>query len=1605
MNKAVNVDVNLRGSSEATTPDKDEHLRRVVEAIGARPGVGDTIHCSGLVDDYFARFEDHEFVSRQVGDLSGMMSSHLELGEVRRPGEDLISISTPHREKDGWTARGSTVVQIITDDRSFLVDTVAMNLTQRGWSIRNLHHPQFNVLRDDDGTVVEILARGERRGLAESWISVEAYPPLGQAASDLIPELEAGLRSGLQNVRLSVDDWSEIRRRMIQSAEMLEGATTPISPHRVRGAINLLRWITDDNFVFLGYREYQVDGTEFTPVEGTGLGILRDEVGQDSGFNADFREGADGAIVITKDSRRSPVHRPGYLDYLGVRVFDEDGNHVGEHRFLGLWSATAYNESVFRIPMMADKAGQIVAMSGYDPSSHAGHAIHGAIASLPRDELFQASVETLFPIVYKVASLQERSEVRLFLRPGAYGRFLSCIIYLPRDRYDADTRDRIQRTLREELGGESMQYVATVTDSVLARLYLVVRRPDSAVDDAIDVERLEHKLTQVMRTWEDLFEDLAAEFPAEQRGIDFGEAYEATFSPRQGVLDLLLANELSEEDSMQFSVFEAEDAIDPSEMRFKVLTRRPMSVTDAMPHLSAMGVEVIDEIPFELKLRGTDVFLYDFGIKLPSGRTPDDFTLDDRRRFWDAFEASYQGWGEAGLLNRLVIDTHLTWQQVGWLRMMSRYLQQAGSQYSQRYMAAALTSNPEIATELVAAFEAKFDPVSGLSVEDRERAFEATLARIDTALDAVASLDHDRIFRLYMALMRAIIRTNVFAPGIEATAIKLRPVELEMLPEPKPEFEIFVYSPRVQGVHLRFGAVARGGLRWSDRSEDFRTEVLGLVKAQMVKNTVIVPSGAKGGFVPQRLPNPADDREAWFEEGKTCYRIFIDSMLSLTDNIVDNKVVPPAGVVAHDPDDPYLVVAADKGTATFSDLANEISLARGFWLGDAFASGGGTGYDHKGMGITARGAWESTKRHFFEMGFDCQNTEFTCVGVGDMSGDVFGNGMLLSRRIKLVAAFDHRDIFLDPDPDAEKSFVERERLFRLPRSSWADYDPRLISFGGGVYSRTAKWIPVTPQVANVLGIEPGVEELTPEDMIKAILTAPVELLWNGGIGTYVKASTEHNREVGDKGNDSVRVNGNEVLARCVVEGGNLGWTQQARIEYALHGGHINTDYIDNSAGVDTSDHEVNIKILLADEVASGRLSQEDRNALLASMTDDVAGLVLAHNIDQNLSLASATQRSVQLAEWVEDWMRTLEEEGHIDRTLESLPSTEEMRSRIIEGRGLVRPELASMLAWTKIRMSELILDSELPEDPYLSDRLVNYFPAALRERFADVIAAHPLRREIITTVTVNRFVNSQGITAYHRLGQETGADIEAIVRAQLAARSILSVAGSESRLRDASGVDATTTTDVRVELRRMVERATRWLLNHRRTKFDVRAQVDAFAEGIAQVRKLLPELLPQSLLQQAMDLKEVLIGGGLEEGFAHEIAFAQFAHLTFPVVQAARITGRPLELVAGTHFALMETLGLDAVVDAVDVLPRTTRWETMARAALRDDLQALMGLITQAALGTSDEQEADTIVAAWRHEVKRADAEAALLRQICDGESDLAKMSVALRVVRSLVTS
>ena len=1066
--------------------------------------------------------------------------------------------------------------------------------------------------------------------------------------------------------------------------------------------------------------------------------------------------------------------------------------------------------------------------------------------------------------------------------------------------------------------------------------------------------------------------------------------------------ELSLAQELlASPDDLRFEVHAAKDG-EQGDLRLMVASYKPLSLTTIMPHLSALGVDVTDEKQSSVDVDGAGVLLYDLGFAKRGGIDFDSSAAE--QRLADALRASLHGAAETGRLTRLVMDAGLTWQQVAILRIVSRYLQQAGQPFSQAYIANALNANPSIAAALVEAFTVKFDPARPYAdLAAREAAFEACVAAIEASLESVASLDHDRIVRMFLAVMRAAVRTNAFAADRPALAIKLLPAKLDVLPEPRPAYEIFVYAPDVHGVHLRFGSVARGGLRWSDRPEDFRTEVLGLAKAQMVKNTVIVPVGAKGGFVPLTLPDPAVDRAGWLAGGVAAYKKFIESLLSLTDNIVDGAVVPPRDVLRYDGDDPYLVVAADKGTATFSDYANEIAVRRGFWLGDAFASGGSVGYDHKGMGITAKGAWESVKRHFFEMGKDCQTQDFTCVGIGDMAGDVFGNGMMLSRHIKLVAAFNHLHVFLDPNPDPEASWQERVRLFNTPRTTWADYDAKLISAGGGVYPRSAKSIPIGPEVRAALDLPAGVKKMTPTALINAILKAPVELLWNGGIGTYVKASTETNAEVGDKANDAVRVNGNEVRAKVAGEGGNLGWTQKGRIEFAQLGGRINTDFIDNSAGVDTSDHEVNIKILLQSQIAAGKLTLAERNELLPTMTDDVAKLVLAHNYDQNVALAAATYHAANITASHEAWMKVMENHGRLDRGLESLPTTAEMERRIAAGKGLTRPELCSLLSWTKIWLYDLILASNLPDDPYLVDRLVTYFPKALRDRYADAMPSHRLHREIVSTVTVNRFVNSQGITSFFRLSEETSSNIEQIVRAQLAARNILQAAKLELAM-TTEGVDPEVDAAVRVEIRRMVERATRWLLTNRRGKLDIKAESAAFQDGVEKVLAALPELMTERHLAGYTAMREAFLAGGAAPELASMAAQARYGHMALPIVQTAQRAGRAVLDVARIMFAVAGGLGMDVLFDRVSELPTPGRWDLLAQAALRDDLQSLEAELTAAVVAAAPAgTDAAVAVQSWLQQIDGAEGELRTLREINEGPADLARLSVALRTLRALL--
>ncbi|MEU1540516.1 NAD-glutamate dehydrogenase [Actinacidiphila glaucinigra] len=1613
---------------------------------GGQPGQGLEKEALGaFLQRYYLHSAPEDLLDRDPVDVFGAAVSHHRLAEVRPQGTANVRVHTPSVEENGWTC-SHTVVEVVTDDMPFLVDSVTNELSRQDRAIHVVVHPQMLVRRDVTGKLLEVLdaAPGDASGvphdvLVESWIHVEIDR---ETDRDDLKQITADLRRVLSDVRETVEDWQKMRDAALRIADEL-AATPPALPEQEVGeAWELLRWLSEDHFTFLGYREYALT-TETTPegeedvltaVPGTGLGILRSdpqhrveesESGQavSPSFNrlpADARKKAreHKLLILTKANSRSTVHRPSYLDYIGVKKFDADGNVVGERRFLGLFSSAAYTESVRRVPVIRRKVQEVLDGAGFSPDSHDGRDLLQILETYPRDELFQTGPDELREIVTSVLYLQERRRLRLFLRQDEYGRYFSALVYLPRDRYTTGVRLRLTDILKEELNGVTADFTAWNTESVLSRLHFVVRVASGTALPHLterDVERIENRLADAARSWADGFAEALTSECGEERAAEltrryahaFPDGYRADFTPRAAVADLQHLERLNGEDFC-LSLYEPVGAA-PDERRFKIYrTGAPVSLSAVLPVLQRLGVEVIDERPYELRRAdGTRAWIYDFGLRIDPSLG--DLGDDARERFQDAFTATWTGQAENDGFNSLVLRAGLSWRQAMVLRAYAKYLRQAGTAFSQDYMEDTLRNNVHTTRLLVNLFQARLSP-------DHQRAgselTDALLEEVDAALEQVASLDEDRILRSFLTLIKATLRTNYFqrADGGRPhsyVSMKFDPQAIPDLPAPRPAYEIWVYSPRVEGVHLRFGKVARGGLRWSDRREDFRTEILGLVKAQMVKNTVIVPVGAKGGFVAKQLPDPSADREAWLAEGIASYKTFISGLLDVTDNLVGGQVVPPADVVRHDGDDTYLVVAADKGTASFSDIANEVATSYGFWLGDAFASGGSVGYDHKKMGITARGAWESVKRHFREMGHDTQSEDFTVVGVGDMSGDVFGNGMLLSEHIRLVAAFDHRHIFIDPVPDAATSYAERRRMFELPRSSWADYDTKLISHGGGVFPRSAKAIALTPQIRKALGIDQPVAKMTPADLMRAILKAPVDLLWNGGIGTYVKAATETHPDVGDKANDAIRVDGGELRVKVVGEGGNLGLTQLGRIEFAQSGGRVNTDAIDNSAGVDASDHEVNIKILVNAVVADGDMTVKQRNSLLAEMTDEVGSLVLRNNYAQNVALANGMAQSASLLHAHQRYLRKLVREGKLDRALEFLPSDRQIRERLNAGHGLTLPEMAVLLAYTKITVAEELLGTGLPDDPYLRQLLDAYFPKALHERFQGQIDGHALRREIVTTVLVNDTVNTGGTTFLHRFKEETGATTEEIVRAHTAARAIFALGGiwDEVEALD-TVVPADVQTRIRLHSRRLVERGTRWLLNNRPQPLAIAETIDFFREGVATVWAVLPKLLRGADLEWYESIHDELTGAGVPEELATRVAGLSSAFPALDIVDVADRTGKDPLAVAEVYYDLADRLQITQLLDRIIELPRADRWHSMARASIREDLFAAHAALTQDVLSVGNGSSTpEQRYQAWEESNSALIGRArTTLDEIQGSETfDLANLSVAMRTIRSLL--
>ncbi|GAB2493569.1 NAD-glutamate dehydrogenase [Nocardiopsis aegyptia] len=1582
---------------------------------------------------YYRHTDPEEISGRTPEQICGPAGAHRFFGAHRVPGRAKVRVYTPERTRDGWEQQTS-IVEIVTDNAPFLVSSVTMALHDLGAGARLIIHPQMTVGRDLEGVLREIDPEIGGDGLLptdESWMHIEIDR---QDDPERVKEITTRVENVLNDVRYVDEDAAKMSSRAIRIADELAAypdrlVAGGVDSREIGESVDFLRWTASRHFTFMGYREYALvtdeNGDEaLRPEPGSGLGILRMDSPASTGFAAlppEIRAKAREpfVLVLTKANSRATVYRPKYLDYIGVKKFDAQGNIVGERRFLGLFTSQANTESIAQIPILRRKQAEVLSLAGFEADSYDGKDLIELLETFPREELLQIPVNELYNIVRGVLRLRDRRGTKLFMRRDPYGgRYMSCFVYMPRDEYSTRVRLDIQKVLADAFEGATMDHNVMIGAAPLARLYLVARAKSKQTLADIDQVALEEKVREAARSWDTDFDAALTEAFGPGRATAYKEryssglteAYKVDNSPEVAAADIGELEKLLERTDPDHRQGEFVGRLyqpdDPrlGEWRFRLYrVGEPVTLSRMLPVLEHLGVDVVDEWPYDLSIESVGrVWIYDLGLRrsttteLPADRL--------RELFEDAFEATWRDRSESDRFDALVVRAGLDWRQITVLRAYAKYLRQTGATYTPDFLADVLGANVGIAGLLMELFETRFDP--DRPDEGRDERAAAVVDKIEAELESVASLDHDRILRSFLAVIEATLRTNHYQ-GHPYLVLKLNPQRIPDLPNPRPRFEMYVYSPRVEGVHLRFGSVARGGLRWSDRFEDFRTEILGLVKAQMVKNSVIVPSGAKGGFVCKRLPE-GGTREQVMAEVVACYKQFISGLLDVTDNLVDGRVVHPERTVLRDGDDSYLVVAADKGTATFSDTANEISTARGFWLGDAFASGGSVGYDHKAMGITARGAWESVRYHFREMGVNVQEQPFTVVGIGDMSGDVFGNGMLLSKQIRLVAAFDHRHVFLDPDPDPHTSWVERGRMFELPRSTWADYDPALISEGGGVFPRDAKSVPVSPQVREVLGIEDGVDSLTPDELIRRVLAAPVDLLWNGGIGTYVKASGESHADVGDKANDRVRVDATELRVKVVGEGGNLGLTQPARIEFAREGGRINTDFIDNSAGVDTSDHEVNIKIMLDREVRSGSLDKADRDQLFIDMTDEVAELVLDNNYAQNTVLAAARSQTRQMLHVHGRYMRHLERTKVLKRKQEDLPSDKTIAERRAAGMGLTTPEFSTLLSYTKIDLKDQIADSDLTEDPYLADTLTHYFPTPLRsERFAGGVATHPLRREIIVNQVVNQMVNRSGVTFAFRLNEELGSSAADIARAFLVVQEILRLRSFWGRVEELDHqISVDSQLVLLLETRKLAERSARWLLRNRTFPFDVRSEIGYFADGVGEVLPHLADLVKGRDREAFVERRDRYREMGVPADLAEQVAVMVPAYSTLDLVEIAQRTGRPVEKVAELYFELADRLNISWWRERIIELPRDDRWGTMARSSLRDDLYAAHAALTARVLESgAPEESASGLITGWIAQNEEIVERAGItLSEIQENERfDLATLSVALRSVRSLV--
>jgi glutamate dehydrogenase len=1553
--------------SDPHSPENKKIIRKIISITKSLLPAKQFEQFKVFVKEWFTHVPLYDLQQRLPKQLAHSALSQWNFILQRKPGEYKRRIFNPNKKTDGWES-DQTILQFVLDDQPFLIDTISTEINRKGFAVNFIvHFGGIKVVRGAKNKIEQIIpydAQAEN-AISEAPIYLEIDKETDPAT---LKDLQESLDRVINDARVVVADWHNIEAEVHAALREMDEVPPPVSEEERQESKAFLHWLLNNHFTFLGYRKYDFKGegddAALHLVPGSGLGVLRDTTySKVIRYHSQLPPEAckialsKQILLLAKTNTRSTVHGHRYTDFVSVKRFNKDGEAIGDHWFIGLYTSPVYTENPRMIPIVRLKVAAVLQRSGLPANGHSHKALRHILETLPRDDLFHSSVDELFQLGMGISQMQDRRAIRLFIRKDVFGRFISCLVYVPRDDFDMALCYRMRDILKEELGGEEISYDTSFADSILARIHFTVRINPKGEKVSYSVKAVEKKLIAAGQSWSDGLHESLIDYLGKAKADElipqyrraFPTGYKEVFTPAQAFFDVERMELLGKNNPLEMALYRPKGASSRM-LRFKLFhLGETVPLSDAIPILEKMGLRVIGEQPYQVRRKnGKSVWINDFNMSYSNDHT---FDIEKNKKiFQQAFKNIWFAKAEHDGFNALVLIANLDWREIAMLRAYAKYLRQIGFLLSQEYMEMALANNPIIASLLVQFFNYRFDP-SLQEKGDVASILKGLETEIKLALERVVNLDEDRILRMFLNLMQATLRTNFFQKNNNKLykpyiSFKLNSSIVQNIPMPCPAYEVFVYSTRFEGVHLRAGKVARGGLRWSDRREDFRTEILGLMKAQQVKNAVIVPAGAKGGFVPKCLPVNGT-REEVMNEAISCYQNFIRGLLDITDNLNDKDIIPPNNVVCYDEQDPYLVVAADKGTATFSDIANDISKEYGFWLGDAFASGGSTGYDHKKIGITARGAWESVKRHFQEMDFDMENQPFTVLGIGDMAGDVFGNGMLLSKQIKLVAAFNHSHIFLDPNPDPKDSFKERERLFKLPRSTWEDYDRKLLSKGAGIFKRSLKAIKLSSQVKALLKTEQ--ELLTPNEIIHLLLKMEVDLLWNGGIGTYVKSSKESNLDAGDRANDSLRVNGKDLACRIVGEGGNLGFTQLGRIEYELNGGRINTDFIDNSAGVDCSDHEVNTKILLDDVVSKTKLTERKRNNLLARMTDDVASLVLHNNYRQVRAISLAVEQSHKYLGLYNRFMKKYARTGKLDLALEFLPDDEELIARKAVEKGLTRPELAVLQAYSKNILKDEIGQSDLLADPFVSQYVQYAFPRELRKKYFGNMKQHRLRREIIATQLSNALVTGMGITFTYQMADETRASSAEIARAYVVAREIFDSEYFWETI-ESLDVPAALQVEMNLEVIRLVRRSVRWFLRNQPQGFDIQKNINLFTKGIKKITKLLPELIPEEERHYIKERSSVWVKAGVPQEIAERVAGLRIMYSALNIVEAAKRKRMDITRVAAVYFALEDRLRLGEFRELINNYPVESRWMVLARSAVKSDLDRQQQMLTLSVL-------------------------------------------------------